>query len=46
MDPVPEYWGDDWYDTDDVIVVESRDGYYLVNDSYPDAEVAISVQLR
>jgi hypothetical protein len=46
LDPVPEYWGNDWYDTDYVTIVESEDGYYLLNESYPDALVAVSVQLR
>jgi hypothetical protein len=46
LDPVPEYWGDDWYDTDYVTIVESEDGYYLLDEAYPDAQVAISIQLR
>ena len=45
LDPVPEYWGDDWYDTDYVTVVESEDGYYLLDEAYPDVQVAISIQL-
>jgi hypothetical protein len=46
LDPVPEYWDNDWYDRDYVTIVETEDGYYLLNDAYPDAQLAISVQLR
>ena len=46
LDPVPEYWRNDWYDTDYVTIVELEDGYYLLNEAYPDALLAISVQLR
>jgi hypothetical protein len=45
LDPVPEYWDDDWYDVDYCTIVELDDGYYLVNDSYPDVLLAVSVQL-
>jgi hypothetical protein len=45
LDPVPEYWGNDWYDTDNVTVIESQDGYYLLDEAYPDAQLAISVQI-
>jgi hypothetical protein len=45
LDPVPEYWDNDWYDTDYCTVVQSDDGYYLVNDAYPQAQISISVAL-
>jgi hypothetical protein len=45
MDPVPEYWGDDWYDSDYVTIVQQDDGYYLLDETHPDALVAISVQI-
>jgi hypothetical protein len=45
LDPVPEYWGDDWYDTDYVTIIESGDGYYLMNEGYPDAQLSISIRL-
>jgi hypothetical protein len=45
LDPVPEYWGNDWYDTDYVTIIESEDGYYLLDEAYPEAMLAISVQL-
>jgi hypothetical protein len=45
LDPLPEYWSDDWYDTDYVTIVESEDGYYLMDESYPNDMLSISVQL-
>ncbi|MDT8069564.1 MAG: hypothetical protein ROO76_15475 [Terriglobia bacterium] len=36
VDPYPEYWGDNWYETDDVYVDYVDDGYYLYNRRYPD----------
>ena len=29
VDPWPEYWGNDWYDNDDVYVTYVDNGYYL-----------------
>ena len=46
MDPWPEYWSDDWYDTDDVYIVYSDDGYYLYNRRYPQDRIAITVYLN
>ena len=46
LDPVPEYWSYDWYQTDDVTIVELEDGYYLMDSSYPDDLVAVSVYDR
>jgi hypothetical protein len=44
VDPWPEYWGDDWYDTDDVYVNYADNGYYLYNRRYPTAPgIAISI---
>ena len=45
LDPVPEYWDYDWYDRDYVTIVESDGGYYLLNEAYPDALLAISINL-
>lgn len=46
LDPVPEYWGPDWYDTDYVTIVQLDDGgYYLLDESYPDVLLAVNVQL-
>ena len=46
VDPVPEYWSDDWYDNNDVYIDYSGDGYYLFNRRYPDDRVALSVSLN
>jgi hypothetical protein len=46
VDPWPEYWSDDWYDSDDVYVDYSEEGYYLYNRRYPGDRIAISVYLN
>jgi hypothetical protein len=43
VDPWPEYWGNDWYDNDDVYVVYVDNGYYLFNRRYPNVGIAISI---
>jgi hypothetical protein len=43
IDPWPEYWPDDWYETDDVYIAYTGDGYYLFNRQYPSAGVAVEV---
>jgi hypothetical protein len=43
VDPWPEYWGNDWYDNDDVYVTYADDGYYLYNRRYPNVAIAISI---
>jgi len=45
VDPWPEYWGDDWYETDDVYVEYLDNGYYLFNRRYPGSGIAISVSM-
>ncbi len=45
VDPWPEYWADDWYDTDDVYVLYTDGGYYLVNQRYPGVMLAVNVTL-
>jgi hypothetical protein len=45
VDPWPEYWGNDWYDTDDVYVTYVDNGYYLFNRRYPNAGIAISISM-
>jgi hypothetical protein len=42
VDPWPEYWSNDWYDSDDMYVDYSGDGYYLYNRSHPGDRIAIS----
>jgi hypothetical protein len=46
MDPWPEYWSDDWYDTDDVYIDYSGDGYYMYNRRYPRDRIAITVYVN
>jgi hypothetical protein len=45
IDPWPESWADDWYDTDDVYVSYVDNGYYLHNRRYPTVGIAISISL-
>jgi hypothetical protein len=46
MDPYPEYWGEDWYQTDDVYLLYTDNGYYLYNRRYPGRPgIAISISL-
>ena len=45
VDPWPEYWGNDWYDNDDVYVVYMNNGYYLYNRRYPNVGMAISISM-
>jgi hypothetical protein len=45
VDPWPEYWGNDWYDNDDVYVAYSNDGYYLYNRRYPTVGIAIRISM-
>jgi hypothetical protein len=43
VDPWPEYWGNNWYDNDDVYVAYVDNGYYMYNRRYPTSGVAISI---
>jgi glucan-binding YG repeat protein len=45
IDPWPEYWAADWYDTDDVYVAYVDNGYYLFNRRYPGAGIAVSISM-
>ena len=44
VDPWPEYWAENWYDTDDVYI-DYDEGYYLYNRRSPSIRLAISVVL-
>ena len=46
VDPWPEYWSSDWYDSDDVYVDFYAGGYYLYNRRYPGDRIAISFYLN
>jgi flagellar motor protein MotB len=43
IDPWPEDWSADWYQSDDVYIDYSNDGYYLYNRRHPGVGLAISV---
>ena len=45
VDPWPAYWGNDWYDNDDVYVNYVDNGYYLYNSRYPGVAIAINISL-
>jgi len=42
VDPIPEFWADDWFDNDDVYIVWIDDGYYLVNPRYRSVAIAVT----
>lgn len=46
IDPLPEYWSDNWYENDDVYIDNVGDGYYLHNRRHPQDRIAISVNVR
>lgn len=43
VDPWPATWGNDWYYNDNVYIIYTDGGYYLVNPSYPGVELAVNV---
>jgi hypothetical protein len=45
VDPWPDYWGNDWYDNDDVYVAYVGNGYYLYNRRYPTVGIAIRISM-
>ncbi len=45
VDPWPQYWSNDWYDTDEVYVSYIDNGYYLFDRSHPEAGIAIKISL-
>jgi hypothetical protein len=46
VDPWPEYWSNDWYESDDMYVDYSDDGYYLYNRNHPEVRLAVTVFLN
>jgi len=42
VDPWPEFWPDNWYDSDD-LYIDYNDGYYLYNRRYPDYGVSVAI---
>ena len=45
VDPWPEYWADNWYDSDDVYIDYFGDGYYLCDRRYPGTRIAVNIFL-
>ena len=45
VDPWPQYWSNNWYDTDEVYVSYVDNGYYLFDRSHPEAGIAIRISL-
>ena len=45
VDPWPEDWANNWYDTDDVYVTYVNNGYYLFNSRYPNVGIAVSISM-
>jgi hypothetical protein len=45
VDPWPEYWAPDWYESDDVYVDYVDDGYYMYNQRHPGVAIAVNISL-
>jgi len=45
VDPWPVYWGNDWYDNDEVYVNYVDNGYYLYNRRHPGVGIAINISM-
>jgi len=43
MDPWPEDWAPTWYETDDVYLDYTGDGYYLYDRNYPGIGIAVTI---
>lgn len=43
MDPWPENWPPTWYETDNVYIDYSGDGYYLYDPAYPGVAIAVMI---
>jgi hypothetical protein len=44
LDPWPQDWALDWYDTDNLYIAYNN-GYYLYDSRYPDIGMAITISL-
>jgi hypothetical protein len=45
VDPWPEYWANNWYDTDVIYVTYVDNGYYMFNRRYPNVGIAINISM-
>jgi hypothetical protein len=43
MDPWPESWSPDWYETDNVYLNYTNDGYYLYDTNRPGVGIAVTI---
>jgi hypothetical protein len=43
VDPWPEMWPDSWYETDDVYLDYTDDGYYIYNRTRPGPGIAVTI---
>jgi hypothetical protein len=43
LDPWPENWAPTWYDSDDVYIDYTDDGYYMYDRSYPGEGIAVTI---
>jgi hypothetical protein len=43
MDPWPEDWAPDWYETDDVYLDNTGDGYYMYDRMHPGIPIAVTI---
>ena len=46
VDPWPEMWPATWYQTDDVYLDYTNDGYYLYNRMRPGPGIAVTIAFR
>ena len=45
VDPWPENWHDNWYETDDVYLNYEDNGYYMYNRRHPNVGIAVRLSL-
>jgi hypothetical protein len=45
VDPWPDTWASNWYETDDIYVSYTDNGYYMYDRRYPGVGIAVSVSL-
>jgi hypothetical protein len=45
VDPWPDSWASNWYETDDIYVSYTDNGYYMYDRRYPGVGIAVSVSL-
>lgn len=45
VDPWPDNWPPDWYETDDIYLDYTDDGYYLYDANYPGIGIAVTVSM-